>query len=229
MKPDSFAPQFRLCAIALALPFIVGCNALRSTAAPQPAFHMLDGARTVQPAVAVAATASSATAPTMMVNPPHAAPGFDGQRIIYVRTPHKLEYFAHNEWVDTPARMLAPLIAVALSDGGAFRAVVLTPSAASGELRLDTDLIRLQQEFGSQPSRVRFTLRATNIDNATRQVVAWREFDETVAAASEDPASGVAAANRAVQAVVERLAAFCAEAAMNWTARAANVSGTSRQ
>ena len=228
MKPDSFAPQFRLCAVALALSLMVGCNALRPTASPQPAFHLLDGARSAQPAAAVA-VARLATAPTLMVNPPHAAPGFDGQRIIYVRTPHKLEYFAHNEWVDTPARMLGPLIAVALSDSGAFRAVVLTPSAATGELRLDTDLIRLQQEFGSQPSRVRFTLRATIVDNASRQVVAWREFDETVAAASEDPASGVAAANRAVQSVVERLAAFCAEAAMNWTARAASVSGTSRQ
>jgi len=30
-----------------------------------------------------------------------------------VREPHKLEYFAHSEWVDPPARMLAPLIVAA--------------------------------------------------------------------------------------------------------------------
>jgi len=65
-----------------------------------------------------------------------------------------------NEWVDTPARMLAPLIVAAVENSGTFRAVVLTPSAATGDLRLDTGIMRLQHDFGSQPSRVRFTLRA---------------------------------------------------------------------
>jgi hypothetical protein len=63
---------------------------------------------------------------------------------------------------------------------------------------------------------VRFTLRAYIVDNTTRRVLAWREFDETFAAASEDPYGGVVAANRAVQSVLEQLASFCAEAAANW-------------
>ena len=90
---------------------------------------------------------AAATAPTLIINPPHAAAGFDSPRIIYVRETHKLEYFAHSEWVDTPARMLAPLIVAAVENSGAFRAVVLTPSAAAGDLRLDTEIIRLQHEF----------------------------------------------------------------------------------
>jgi cholesterol transport system auxiliary component len=60
---------------------------------------------------------------------------------------------------------------------------------------------------------VRFTLRAYIVDNTTRRVLAWREFDETVPAASEDPYGGVVAANSAVQTVLENLSAFCAEAA----------------
>ena len=163
------------------------------------------------------------TAPTLIVNPPHAATGFDSQRIIYVRKAHKLEYFAHNEWVDTPARMIAPLIVVAVENSGAFRAVVLTPSAAAGDLRLDAEIMRLQHDFGSEPSRVRFTLRAYIVDNTTRRVLASREFDETVAAVSEDPYGGVVAANRAVQTVLEQLADFCTEAARNWQPPAAAV------
>ena len=130
-----------------------------------------------------------------------------------MRETHKLEYFAHSEWVDPPARMLTPLLVAAVENTGAFRAVVLTPSAAAGDLRLDTEIIRLQHEFQTQPSRVRFTLRAYLVDNKTRRVLAWREFDAVVPAASENPYGGVVAANRAVQTVLEDLAAFCAEAA----------------
>lgn len=107
----------------------------------------------------------------------HAGAGFDSARIILVREPHKLEYFAHSEWVDPPARMLGALLVEALAHTGAFRAVVLTPGAAAGDLRLDTEIIRLQHEFQTRPSRVRFTLRAYLVDDKTRRVLAWREFD----------------------------------------------------
>ena len=113
--------------------------------------------------------------------------------------------------------MLAPLLVAAVTNTGAFRAVVLTPSAAAGDLRLDTEIIRLQHEFGTLPSRARFTLRAYLVDNKTRKVLAWREFDTAVNAASEDTYGGVVAANSAVAAVLKNLAAFCAEAARGLT------------
>ncbi len=197
----------RLIAAGASLMALGACGTLRPVATPPPAFYALDGPRGSAPAEAPAA------APTLIVNPPHAAAGFDSQRIIYLREAHKLEYFAHSEWVDPPARMLAPLLVAAIDSTGAFRAVVPTPSAAAGDLRLDTEVVRLQHEFLTQPSRVRFTLRAHLVDDKTRRVLAWREFDTAVPAASEDPYGGVMAANRAVQNVLENLAAFCAEAA----------------
>ena len=111
--------------------------------------------------------------------------------------------------------MLAPLIVSAVERSGAFRAVVQTPSAAAGEMRLDIEILRLQHEFLGTPSQVRFTLRAYLVERVTRRVIASREFDAVVAAASEDAYGGVVAANRAVQTVLENLSAFCAEAARN--------------
>jgi len=213
----SFSPRLcRLCAAGLLLTLAGGCDTLRPTATLPPSLYSLDNSRVEPGAPTRAAAPRSETAPTLIVNPPHAASGFDSQRIVYVRRAHKLEYFAHNDWVDTPARMIAPLVVAAVEKSGAFRAVVLTPSAAAGDLRLDAEIMRLQHDFGSQPSRVQFTLRAYLVDNATRRVLAWREFDESVAAASEDPYGGVVAANRAVRTVLEQLAGFCAEAARNW-------------
>ena len=200
---------WRLIAAALSLTLICGCGMLGPAVSPQSNFYSLADARnSAMPATPRAAV----TAPTLIVSPPHAAAGFDSQRIMYVRQADQLEYFAHNEWIDTPARMLAPRIVAAVESSGAFRAVVQTPSPAAGEMRLDTEILRLQHEFLSAPSRVRFTLRAYLVESATRRVIASREFDAAVPAASEDPYGGVVAANRAVQTVLESLSAFCAEA-----------------
>lgn len=190
-----------------------GCGVLNPKSTQPPSFYSLDAARAGAGAAAHVRAAAGGAAPTLIVNPPHAGAGYDSRRIIYLRERHKREYFAHSEWVDTPARMLAPLLVAALERSGAFHAVVLTPSAATGELRLDTEIVRLQHEFGAGPSRVRFTLRATLVEVKARRVLAWREFDASVPAASEDPYGGVLAANSAVQGILAELAAFCAEAA----------------
>jgi cholesterol transport system auxiliary component len=189
-----------------------GCSALRPATTPTTAFYLLDSTP-VQPALPPPATVpGQRLAPVLMVNPPVAAAGFDSPRIIYVHKAHQLEYFAHSEWVDPPARMLGPLVVTAMARTGAFGAVVLTPGAASGVWRLDTAIIRLQHEFMTQPSQVHFTLRATLVDDKTRKLLAWREFDGYAPASSEDAVGGVAAANHVVQTVLSDMANFCAEA-----------------
>ena len=142
---------------------------------------------------------------------PRAAAGFGTRNIAYLRRPHQIEYFAVHQWVDSPAHMLAPLMARALQRGGAFRAVALAPTAASGEWRLETELLRLQQDFTVSPSRVRLTLRALLIDSTSRRVLAERELDASAASPSEDPEGGALAANRAVAQILGDLSSFCAE------------------
>jgi len=205
-----------LCSMSLAALLCGACSSLLPASEPQPTFYSLAGNSTATAAASLVAPAMGA--PTLLINPTRAAAGYDSRRIIYVRDAYKLEDFAHSEWVETPARMLAPLLAQALEQRGVFSAVVQAPSAVSGDLRLDTEIVRLQQDFTSRPSRARFTLRAFLVDSATRRVIAWREFDEALATTSEDPQGGVAAANGAVQAVLGQLAVFCTDAVMKWQA-----------
>ena len=196
---------------ALPLVALCACSALGPSATPVPTFNSLNGNPVSSPVTAW--EAALPRAPTLIINPPRAAAGFDSQRIIYLREPHKLEYFAHSEWVEPPARMLGPLMVAALQNTGAFRAVVLAPGAASGDLRLDSEIVRLQHEFQTKPSQVHFTLRAYLLNDKTRRVLAWREFDVIEAAAGENPYGGVLAANRAAQTLLDQLAQFCAETA----------------
>ncbi|MBO9648782.1 MAG: membrane integrity-associated transporter subunit PqiC [Variovorax sp.] len=157
-----------------------------------------------------ATMAPTATARTLIVNLPRAAPGFDTSQIAYVRRPYEIEYFAHNQWVDTPSNMLAPKMARAIERTGAFHAVLGNSTLAMGQFRLETEIVRLQQDFSTTPSQVRLTLHAMLIDTATRKVVASREFDARIDAPTDDPYGGVAAAQKAASQVVAELASFCA-------------------
>jgi cholesterol transport system auxiliary component len=197
----------RRSAAALSFMALGACGILQPAEAPNSSVYSLERMPGKAPLTA------PMSAPTLIVSPPHAAAGYDSKRIIYVREPHRLDYFAHSDWVEPPARMLAPLLVAAVENSGAFGAVVLMPSTAVGDLRLDSEIIRLHQDFRTQPSRVRFTLRAQLIDENTRRVLGWREFDVSVAAASENPYGGVVAASQAVHEVLASLSAFCAEIA----------------
>jgi cholesterol transport system auxiliary component len=125
--------------------------------------------------------------------------------MVYVRKPDTLEAFTQSAWVDTPARMLAPLLVHSLERSGQFRAVVQAPSSAKVQLRLDTTIVRLQQNFLQSPSQLRFSVHATLIDNNSREVLAWRAFDVIEETSSDDASGGAAATRTAVQVALQAL------------------------
>lgn len=200
--------QCRLAAAILTVTLLGGCGGLLPAAPPAPAQFAIDQ-RAAGPAAA--ATAREAARATIVVGTPRAAAGYDSSRMIYLRQPHQLEYFAYHQWVDPPAQMLGPLVADALEATAAFKAVLLGASGASGEWRLEIELLRLQQEFTASPSRVQVALRAQLIDSRSRRVAATRVIEASEPAASDDPYGGVVAANQAVARAVGELAGFVAE------------------
>ncbi len=185
------------------------CSVLKPVNSPATSYYSLDSVNPTPPSP----FARQRFRPTLIINPPSAAAGFGSSRIIYLRQAHKIEYFAHSEWVESPARMLAPLLVASLQNSGVFRAVVLTPSAVAADWRLNTEIVRLQHEFMGASSRVRFTLRAHLIDEKTRRIIAIREFDVSTAAPSNDPYGGVSAANGSVASVLRDLTLFTLEVA----------------
>lgn len=205
------------CAVfLLAMSLLGGCSVLEPSNKPPPGFFTLGAVSGAPLQNAPPPVSSNSVTPTLLVLVPTAAAGFDSQRIIYVRQNHRIEYFAHNEWVDTPSRMLQGRLVEAMARSGVFSAVSPASGAAGGDLRLDTEIVRLQHEFMTQPSQVRFTLRATLVEDRSRRVLAWREFDNVVPAASEDPYGGVTAANAAVQQTLLQLEMFSRQAIANW-------------
>jgi cholesterol transport system auxiliary component len=179
-----------------------GCTAIQPPRVESPNLHVL-----APPALPKAARAQRDV--VVEVVPPRAWPGYDTAQIVYVREPYELDYFAASRWADTPARMLGPLLARALEDAGSFRAVVAVPGAVPADIRVDTELTRLQQNFAVRPSRVELALRVQVTDLRGKRVLATRVFEETEAAPSEDAAGGVAAANAALQRALAAIVDFC--------------------
>lgn len=209
MRPNDTTWLMRFAALAptaaiLAL-VVGGCSVLPPAPPPENLYLLEAGTSSASTA------ASTRRNVVLAVSLPRARAGYDTARMIWVRQPHGLETYARNRWADTPARMLAPLLVQTLDRSGTFHAVVQSPSGVVAKLRLDTELIRLQQDFTVKPSEVRFTLNAQLIDTATQKVIATAEFDETEKCESEDAYGGVRAANRALERLLVRVAKFCAE------------------
>lgn len=157
-----------------------------------------------------AASSAAESAPVISLSQPQAASGFQTRAMVYLKQPSELRAYAYNRWVAPPAEMLKPLLVAALESSGAFNAVVTANSGIPGDLRLDLTLIKLHQEFFDPQSRIRLVLRATLIDNTEGQILASRTIEITEPAPGNDPQSGVAAANRAVQLALSEIADMAA-------------------
>ena len=184
---------------------LMGCSALQPANVPPMAVYRLD-------AVAPGSSPAPATATaSILVGNIRAAAGFDTSRMLFMRQPYQVEEFQQSQWQKPPAAMLMPLVATTLESSGIFKVVLQAPSAVLTTYRLDLEILSLQQDFSSTPSRIHFKLRAHLSDRQNQQIIAWREFSISIPTTSEDAYGGVLASNQAVAQVLQQLRVFCVE------------------
>jgi len=143
--------------------------------------------------------------PNVLVGVPEPAPGFESSRMAYIQIPHEVNYFAISQWVETPARMLRPLLVRRLEQSGIWRSVIPMPTSIRGDYRLDLTHVVLVQEFLQQPSHVRLEWRVQLVNLNDRQVIGTRSFVREEKALTEDAYGGVLAAQQAVKSLLNDL------------------------
>ncbi|EIJ42464.1 ABC-type uncharacterized transport system, auxiliary component [Beggiatoa alba B18LD] len=149
------------------------------------------------------------TGKTLLVSMPQATSGYDRVEQTYIRTPATLETYNHTQWVDTPARMLLPLLVNRLEATGKFGAVLSASTASMlGEYRLDTEILRIQQEFLSPNNQVRFMLRAQLLNMEHQQIIATRVFEAVAPTNTPDADGGAKAMNQAIATVLQEITQF---------------------
>ena len=193
---------------AVAVAVLAGCTALPSRGTgPARQTYLLQWPEGLQ----VRASGTHRACHTLLVSSPRAASGFAGTGMAYSQTPYRISYFAYNQWVDAPGRMLEPLLVQALDRSGLFSAVVPAPAPVAADLRLDTEVLQLTQAFSDHRSAVHFDLRVRLFELKRGTVLADRLIRAEERAEAETPGAGAAAANRALRpllrAVVETVGA----------------------
>lgn len=180
---------------------LAGCVSMGTANLEPPHVYLLEGQ--------IENTGHARTIPlTLLVSKPHAAPGFDSVNMAYVRHPHEIEYFTKHQWAETPAKMLWPLLVDNLEKQSGYRSVIPAAGLVKGDVRLDLEIVQLQQEFSVPKSRINIKLRVQLIDQNTYRVLATQTFEGTEITPSEDPYGGVIAANRALKPLLRQIADF---------------------
>ena len=144
----------------------------------------------------------------LLITQPRAQAGFDTARMAYLVRPYEINYFAFNQWADTPARLLHRIMVENLDKTGLWSAVLQTPGTVPAQYRLDCDNLILEQQFFSRPSRVRLSVRAQIIETKKPAILATRYFEVLEVAPTDDAYGGVQAGNHAAEKLLIELAAW---------------------
>lgn len=145
---------------------------------------------------------------SVFVNMPEAVVGYQTDSMLYMQKPYKLMPFVHHAWISPPAGMLLPLIVQSLSRTGCFTAVNSSPSAATADYMIETQLLELHQNFLVKPSEIAFVAKVSLIRSSTNQVVSSRIMKYYVKCRMDTPYGGVIAANHAAKLFTEALTHF---------------------
>ncbi len=134
-----------------------------------------------------------------------AVPGADSRLMAYSLQPGQIDFFARNEWLDRPARLLEPLIIQALEGRDGVRAVITREAGAHPDLRLELTLERLLHRFDTEPSQVDVAIRMRLLSVPDGDLLISRQLTASEPAPSADPAGGVQATDRALARILSDL------------------------
>lgn len=167
--------------------------------------YLLEG----QPSLALAKPKLNPDGPTITLDSTASAPGFAGSQMIYIEEAHRLDAFAYHRWADSPASMLQSLLVQTLESSGLFSRVFSGTAGVRSDLRLRSEVLRLQQSFLDENSVVELAVRFTLIDAGRRGPKPVSRVILVSEPAPEDsPYGGVVAANLAVNRLLDELQVF---------------------
>lgn len=144
----------------------------------------------------------------MLVLIPKTTPAYDTASMAYSIKPYQIAYFVKNEWAETPAQMLQPLIVNTLENTHHFHAVLSAPSSDRYDYVLVTEILELQQDFVTTPACLRLKMRILLSKGINNHVLATKSISIIEPIYQQNPYSGVIAANRAVSEALKQIALF---------------------
>jgi cholesterol transport system auxiliary component len=148
---------------------------------------------------------------SLRVSATASAPGYGTTRMAYTTQPPRLDYFAYHEWADLPARMFAAMIETRLDASSLLGTVVTGSSDVRTDLRLDSELKSLRQDFTGDHSTLALAIKVSLVDVSRRSLLHTKTFSYTEVSDGSGPEAGASAANRAADRFLAELTVFVAD------------------
>ena len=145
---------------------------------------------------------------SLLVTMPTTSSIYSTTQIAYSKHPYQITYFANNVWAATPTEMLQSAMVQTLQNTHAFRSISSSNTLEHYDVILNTQLVKLQQNFCAQGSEVMLVMRAQLVNASTARVIRAKEFTMTEPAPLCSPYGGVVAANRATESFLRQLTYF---------------------
>lgn len=145
---------------------------------------------------------------SLRISQPESAPGLNTARMAYRTETNRIDYFAYHEWVASPASMMASLMEDRLDESGMFGSIVSGSSDIRTDLRLDSHVLSLYQDFTGETSAILLSAKVNLIDVSGRTLMNSKKFSYRVPANERNAESGAVAANRAAGHFLDDLTKF---------------------
>lgn len=196
----------RMTFVAVATAAIMSCSMPGPAKITEKQLYVLKA-----PDISNAVDPASEACVSLRISNTGSAAGFNTSRMAYSKEPDRMEYFAYHEWAAPPAKMIASMMESGLSASGLFSVVLAGSPDIRTDLRLDSELQILQQDFSAGKNTVQLGVKVSLVEPATRSLKGSRTFSYREAADAENAEAGVAAANRAANRFMADLATFLRE------------------
>ena len=150
----------------------------------------------------------NARSATLLILAPTSSAVYDTTQMAYAIQPYQVAYFSQNEWIETPSRMIHPLLVRTLEGTHSFSAVLTPPYMGRFTYALQTQILELKQDFTSQPPTLLLALRFQLTRGAANEVIASKEVTLRESMRERTPYAGAVAANDAMANALQQLAEF---------------------
>ncbi len=137
----------------------------------------------------------------LTIYPPVAVKTIDTEEILVKSANGRVAYFSGAAWGDRLPRLFQARLVEALSNSGAFRAILTNQDRVSGDLSLAMEIRDFEVESLPGGSEAVVDVYVKLVDEKNNSVVTTKRFHARVPAASPDPGAGIQALNGAFQQV----------------------------
>ncbi len=187
-----------------------GCTLLPS--AGSRSYHEL---RDLAPLPSASQRRHVRTGPVLLIAVNQSSALYESSGIVYSRGEAGLSYYQLASWTERPARRLGLLVqrrlsASAAAGGLGIADAALDTSGIRGDWILGLRLAQLHHDTTTQPHRAVIVVEADLLDWNERRILDRTVFSATEPLATEDVQSAVAAMNRGLTAVLDRIEGWVA-------------------